>query len=427
MPFPLRDSLARTILFAAIFLCVLPAASAGAAQSVVCDGGSGRFQYRFPTGVTVRVGPQKNAGFAAHACEAKLEWGSQDLVAASGSWQVDIDALGIDLGLGSPVVAFQTKETDVDGFMRYEIYSLKRPPQRLRTIDGGDWYAAADTDLDGRVEIWTDDAKAINGFDGIPPDAIDFAPPVALRFENKKLIDVSAEFKPEYDRRIAGLRAELDPQQLNDFKASDGKLKSLYPPTPEVWARLRATKVKVLEIVWCYLYSGREGEAWDALEEMWPAADFDRIRAAIQDARARGIRREVDGVSSGLPAGFKVKKVTIFNSPAQADPRSNDLAWAYAPGMSGPGQADLTFSADTYPVSILMNRPAPPEGSDVSLRAEVPVELVIDSAGKVRSAKALANPDRDLTDATSGWKFIPAYRSGHPVASRIRMGITPQQ
>ena len=63
------------------------------------------------------------------------------------------------------------------------------------------------------------------------------------------------------------------------------------------------TKIKVLEIVWSYLYSGRQQEAWHELQDMWPASDFERIRAAILDARARGIRAEVDGVSSGALPG----------------------------------------------------------------------------------------------------------------------------
>jgi hypothetical protein len=423
----LSGSPIRALFTVFISLCVLPMICAGQARNVVCDGGLGSFRYKFKTGVTVSVGPQKSGGFAAHACEARLEWDAQSLVAASGSWQVDVDALGIDLGLAAPVVAFQTKSTDLDGFMQYEIYSLKKPPQRLRVITGGDWYTAADTDLDGRVEIWTGDAKAVNGFDGILLNAFDFAPPLVLRFEKKRLVDVSAEFRPEYDRRIAALRAQLDARQLSSFKGSDGRLETLYPPTPEELARLRTTKIKVLEIVWCYLYSGREQDAWSALADMWPAADLQRIRAALQNARSQGIRREVDGVSSGLPAHFKYKKVTIFYPPSQAGSGPNPLAWAYAPGMSGPGQPDRTFAADTFPVSILMHRPVPQEGSGVSLRTEVPVELVIDSAGKVRSAKAIANPDDDLVQATAGWKFVPALRNGDPVATHLRMGITPLQ
>lgn len=395
---------------------------------MVCEGGVGGFKSVFHTGVAVSVGAVRNDQFAGRACEASLAWDKQDLKVEPQAWVVDVDAMGIDLGLGVPVVAFQIRRTDIDGLMQYEIYSLKKPPQRLRVITGGDWYSAADTDLDGRVEIWTDDARAVNGLDDMPLNAFDFAPPMVLRFEQKRLIDVSAEFQLDYDRRIAALRAQLDGQQLSDFKRSDGKLKALFPPTPQESARLRATKIKVLEIVWCYLYSGREQDAWKALADMWPPPDLDRIRTAIVNARAQGIRREVDGVSPGL-SRFAIKKhVLIYDRISQAEAGSNPLAWAYAPGMSGPG-GDLphTFEAETFPIRILMNRPTLPEGAPMVFSAEVPVDLVIDSAGKVRSAKAVWNPDKDLIEATGGWKFIPAFKFDKPVATRLRMGIRPFQ
>jgi len=59
--------------------------------------------------------------------------------------------------------------------------------------------------------------------------------------------------------------------------------------------RLRLTKIKVLEIVWAYLYSGREQEAWQALTDMWPTSDFERVRAALTSARASGIPGQLDG------------------------------------------------------------------------------------------------------------------------------------
>jgi hypothetical protein len=52
--------------------------------------------------------------------------------------------------------------------------------------------------------------------------------------------------------------------------------------------RLRKVKIQVLEIVWAYLYSGREKEAWRALADMWPIADVERIRSEIIAARAPG-------------------------------------------------------------------------------------------------------------------------------------------
>ena len=69
-------------------------------------------------------------------------------------------------------------------------------------------------------------------------------------------------------------------------------------------------------MVWSYLYSGRDQEAWQGSPICGPQADFDRIRSAILDARARGIRREVDGVSSDNRGGYK-KQVTIYDSANQ--------------------------------------------------------------------------------------------------------------
>jgi hypothetical protein len=426
---PLRlHGLQARILIAASALSIFALSCSGQVRDVVCQGGFGSFEAAFRTGVKVSVGAVRNQGFAERSCEAKLAWDDQELAVEPPAWQADVDAMGVDFGLGVPVVALQIKRTDIDGFMQYEIYSLKKPPQKLRVIAGGDWYSAADTDLDGRVEIWTGDAAVVNGFDDLPRGAFDFAPPVVLRFEQKRLIDVSAEFQPDYNRRIAALRAQVGAQQLSDFKHSDGKLQTLYPPTPEEWARLRATKVKVLEIVWCYLYSGRDQDAWNALAEMWPPADVDRIRTLIQNARAQGIRRELDGVSPGR-SRFPIKKHSlVYDRVSDSVPDSNPLAWAFAPGMSGPSKDDVrSFEADTFPIRILMNRPVPPADSTVSLRTEVPLDLVIDSAGKVRSAKLVGTHDTDLVEATAGWKFIPAFKFNKPVASRLRLGITPLQ
>jgi hypothetical protein len=51
------------------------------------------------------------------------------------------------------------------------------------------------------------------------------------------------------------------------------------------------------------------------------------------------------------------------------------------------------------------------------------VELVVDAAGKVRSAKVIKATDVPLIQATAVWHFIPAFRDGTPVACRIRLSI----
>ena len=60
-------------------------------------------------------------------------------------------------------------------------------------------------------------------------------------------------------------------------------------------------------------------------------------------------------------------------------------------------------------------------------QSESTLELVIDSAGKVRSVEVLGSAqsiDEGLIKSTSDWKFIPAYSAGEPVASRILLGVS---
>jgi hypothetical protein len=424
---PLNSQVSKSWML--LSFCVVAMVGRLEAQDVVCSGGFGSFTSTFATGVTVSVDARRNTEFAGRVCEAKLNWGKKDLLVEPKAWQVDVDAMGIDLGLGVPVVAFQLRKSNVDRLVKYEIYSLNAPPRLLRTVTGGSDYSAADTDLDGRIEIWTNDAAAVNGFENIPLNALDFAPPVVLRFEQKQLIDVSSEFRSDFDLQIATLRAQLSDQHLDEFKHSDGALSTKSSMSVDQAHSLSTTKIKVLEIVWSFLYSDREPQAWKTLAEMWPESDFDRIRAAILTARAKGIRSQVNGIShESAPYKFKRKHAMIFDRVGDVDPeKSHELSFAYAAGMSGPGKDKHTFEADTYPIPILLRRPSPVDASRSALAAIVLVNLVVDAAGKVRSAKAEGKPEKDLLDATAGWKFVPAFKDGRPVASRLQLGVTPLQ
>lgn len=409
-------------------LAVMTAVCAGQPHSVLCDGGFGRLEWRSGNGVTVSVGALRDQGFATHACQAVLTWGKHKLVIARREAQIDVDAAGVDLGIGTPVLALQTRRSENDKFMGYEIYSLSEPPRQVREITGGDWYSAADIDLDGHVEIWAGDAAAVDGFEEFHLSDFDFAPPVVLRFERMRLIDVSSQFQSKYDERIADLRTRVDAAQLRAFKQSDGSLKALFPPTPMEWARLRKTKMIVLEIAFCYLYSGRQQEAWKVLADTWPPSDLNRIRTAILEMRARGITHHVDGKSTDARPHWKKGTAPIYGAPpdmasipAQRNPFRIDGS------LTGNPQAyEFKIYADSLPVQVLLRRPPPPK-SDAALGTPVLLDLVVDSAGKVRSAIPLDHPDGDLLKATAGWKFIPAFKNGRPVACKFRMEVTLAQ
>jgi hypothetical protein len=402
----------------------------GETRLVVCDKGVGNFNAKSVAGVDVSVGAAKGAGFAIRACEAKLSWGHEDIVVAQAA-QADVDLMEVNLGLGSLVVAFDIKAAEADPHTRYAIYSLTKPPRLLRTITGEDFFRAADTRLDESVEIWTTDAVAANGFEGLPLSAFDFAPTVVLRFEKKQLMDVSSEFRPHYDQQIASLRSQLSSEQLKALKESDGKLASGSPAENSLIKdqphELEVAKAKVLEIAWCYLYSDREQEAWNALAEMWPAADVGRIRAAMLDAQGRGLRSQVDGVSHKGPPLIQ---------------RKNSIVYQHADGYPDKASSsDLPTFTDTPAVQILLRLPPPRDPDDWG--EERQMELVIDEAGKVRSAKMKEKPDdnwpekmkadwlaklkrdpnKDWIDASAGWRYIPALKEGYPKAFLLKINV----
>ena len=419
------------IALSAALFC-LPALCSGQTQSstnsprfVVCDKGTGSFEGKLSefaprSGVTVSVHAAKREGFAVRGCEARLTWNHGETLVAAGVSQADIDVMGADLGFGFPVVAFQIKASDGDPTVKYEIYSLNKPPKLLRTIVGQDYFSAADTRLDGSVEIWTTDSAAVNGFDDLPLSSFDSPPPVVLRFEDGKLTDVSSEFRTYFDKKIQTLRAQLDARQLSDFKASDGKLSGQHLLPGGRPSGLLATKVKVLEIVWAYLYGGREQEAWDALNDMWPAPDAGRVRISTMKAMTRGLRTQVDGVS---------------HLTAPSGPSNHSVIYEHTASFGGYGMqtTERAKFADVGPQQILVRLPSP--NNPEHWNEEKQLELVIDEAGKVRSARMPGGvikdisaglrdePNKDWIDDAAGWKYIPAFKDGHPKAFRSKLHV----
>jgi hypothetical protein len=382
----------------------------GQMRDVVCDDGYGRFETKFG-GVSVTVGAERSGLLANRSCSGAIAWDGRTLPVASEASQVDIDVFGADVGLGTPVVAFQVKKSTADWDMTYSIYSLQKPPRLLRTISGGDFFSAADTDLNGKIEIWTGDVKAVSGLEGLVPGELDFAPTMVLRFEHDRLVDVSAEFQSNFDEQIAKVRTQISAQDLSDFRDSDGKLIGTSPLALDRVHRLRTTKIRVLEVVWSYLYSGRDQEAWRSLAAMWPPGDVDRIRVAISKARANGIRSQINGVSTKGPRSHFTKHSYIFDAITEP-PDGNSGHFPFV---------------DTRPQPILLRRPAPPGIQQPLARSGQMVEVVIDEAGKVWSAKSVGASDDELVYAAKEWKFVPAFTGGRAVASRLRIDVSPDR
>ena len=144
-------------------------------HDVLCKAGNARFEAYFHTGIDVIVGSVQKGRLATRSCKATLS-GKQGVLVASDAAEIDLDMFGADLEAHEPVAAFQIKKSQMQCCMIYEIYSLGDPPRLLRTITGGQFFHAADSHLDGRVEIWTDDAAAVDHFEGLGVSEIEFVP-----------------------------------------------------------------------------------------------------------------------------------------------------------------------------------------------------------------------------------------------------------
>lgn len=421
------------------FLCASSALCSSQVRRNVCAEGKGHFSAGFPTGITVTVGPSRNGGFSHHTCDAKLQWGEDTLPVAQGALLVDIDVMGADLGLRTPVIAFQIKESDHDKQSTYVVYSLQESPRLLRTISGGDNYSAEDVDLEGRNAIWTNDAAVIDGFENIPRSSYDFAPTVVLRFEHERLIDSGSEFQSHYDRQIAELRSQIDAEALSEFKNSDGKLAPNASAPIENLHRLQKAKIKVLEIVWSYLYSDREQQAWKALAEMWPPADLNRIRTAIEGARSRGVLRQVDEASNPGAGAHRKRHAIIYDMVTRSTKTAEDATGSRIPvpvDKTGTPPASMgeptQTTVDVGPKAIYLGIPVANGESLPARNTKVYLNLLIDAAGKVRSAQLENSVDKGpIGDAqlraSSAWNFVPAFKAGHAVACRIRLGVSPAQ
>jgi hypothetical protein len=137
---------------------------------------------------------------------------------------------------------------------------------------------------DGSVTIRTGDGS----FDlFLLPHSKAVLPELTLRLKGDELTDVSRQYLEDYDKQIAGARAQLTPDAMQKFRAADFHKKMLIDQTE--------TMYQILTVVLNYLYSGREAEAWQALEQMWPPADAGRVRSLIEERRSRGLLTQLPG------------------------------------------------------------------------------------------------------------------------------------
>jgi len=155
----------------------------------------------------------------------------------------------------------------------------------------------------GHIYIRTLDG-AFDYFDGLCHACTPF-PAVTLEFQGVQLVDVSNHFLEEYDKQIEGAKRAWQVATGEEFASLQNcrGYDRHREKDPCASGKYNDARSAALSVVLAYLYSGREQQAWKALDEMWPASDRARIKKLILKTRAEGVLSQI-GVAarkSGSP------------------------------------------------------------------------------------------------------------------------------
>ncbi len=195
------------------------------------------------------------------------------------SWSLWIDPIsGNDVNAdGVPEVVFSGFTGGQECCFDDTIVSLGKQPRLLRQFHNQvplHFRKASD----GSVEIRAGEGS----FDlFLLPHAQSVIPELTLALRGSSLTDVSSNYREDYDEKIAQAKSDLTPAALEKFRNADVHQKLFADQIPTL--RL------VLTIILNYLYSGREPQAWQALDDMWPPADQGRVRNLILERRNHGL------------------------------------------------------------------------------------------------------------------------------------------
>ncbi len=180
-------------------------------------------------------------------------------------------------GTGEDILGDGNQSLVLEGFSggahccyTYKIFSLGQQSSSVGPIENQSPFFFFESSA-GQFRIMTSDG-AFGNFDGLCYDCSPF-PRVVLRVDRNGFHDVGPQLAEQYDSEIALARAKIPEDAVRKFQQSDFK----------------DARSVVLEIIFSYLYSGREDQAWQTLNEMWPSADRERIKSLITATRAKGI------------------------------------------------------------------------------------------------------------------------------------------
>ena len=281
----------RVIPFHLSLLCIVLGLFVVAASAETpmpsCPAKGGPLTGKF-SGYTVRMVRSSNRGFRCQAFVVEPGSKAPHGKAVAKDWALSINPLsGSDVnGDGKPDLIVEGFSGGAHCCYTYSIYSLSEGLPLLRVIRNQVPVSFVKRDAGG-VEVRTGDGV----FDYfLLPHVSAVIPELYLRLDGDKLVDIGAEHTADYDKLIEKARIELKPDEVEKLKSSNYNQKMLIDQLDTVQ--------KVLTIVLNYVYSGREEQAWHALDEMWPSSDVDRVKNLIRERRSRGLMAQAEKKSA---------------------------------------------------------------------------------------------------------------------------------
>jgi hypothetical protein len=215
-----------------------------------------------------------------HPCRAVLRRPGGKSTKLLEEWDISIySGTGEDINDdGSPDLVLEGYTGGAHCCYRYVVVSLTKEPRIVAEFDNNEPLLFFRDARDAKFKI----RGADGAFDYL--DELCFAcspfPWVVLELEGTKLVNAGASFLPEYDKEIAEARKKWELSDGEAFRACEA------PATGDAKAKFQDARQLVLTIVLSYLNSGREAQAWRALDQMWPPSDEKRIKRLILKARA---------------------------------------------------------------------------------------------------------------------------------------------
>jgi hypothetical protein len=263
-----------------LFFSTLAAQPAIAAGKLACGAGQGSAT-KEAAGFQIKVlpSPRKVDHFDPE-CRALILDARNNEIFSADDWGFSIEVAGQDAtGDGIPDVVLKAYSGGAHCCWTYYVISLGSKPGLVKKFENNRDAVFFRDKESGRIVMSTLDG-AFDYFDGLCHACTPF-PDVYLRLDGTNLIDISPEFVTHYDEIIAENRKTLTAEERHRLRVLTEKPSDAEPAQGAVH--------RALMIVLAYLYSGREAQARQALQELWPPFDQERIWNLILETRHNGI------------------------------------------------------------------------------------------------------------------------------------------